>query len=161
MQDHILDFNAYRFVSNLQFDSWDAPFKSLFSRPIYLHHLLWLTLPTPPASCQKVLPESHLCIRAHICPLLIQNFLPSFPSPALLFLPFTGYFFIQKFFQRKLCIEADDKLFIGMKGGRSGCNEPEITQGRGHSGEDLGWWVLELEGIHIFRLYWFYQGMSW
>ena len=67
------------------------PFKSILVDPsVFIISYDWPAY----TSCflsESPPPESHLCVRGHICPLLIQDFLPSF-LPALLFLPFTGYF---------------------------------------------------------------------
>lgn len=67
------------------------PFKSILVDPSvftisYDWPCLHLLLPV-----RKSPAPSHLCVFGHTCPLLIQDFLPSF-LPALLFLPFTVYF---------------------------------------------------------------------
>ena len=98
------------------------------TRFICPHHPLWLTPSSPPTSWQQVSgPTSAYLVRFDPC-----SSSPSFLLSLHLFYSCLSgaTLFMQKFFQRKLCIEAKDKLSAGAAG-RSGFGDPEISQGGG------------------------------
>lgn len=68
---------------------------------------------------------------------------------------------MQSFLHRKLCIEADDKLSIGITGRPQGEEfSLEITQGKAAVRRRLWAMGSELEGNDILYLFWFYLEMS-